>query len=160
VIGQGEGGRDVQGEREVRGGVLPFDPAREDVLRELDAVIRAAAPALSRWFVPGMPPGQPGMTMTMIGYGRYRYTVKSSPVPVIWPILGIALQKNYVSFYNQANGDGPPFNCAYVGQPGRARVSAKGVVTLTNIDDINLQTLAEMVTAIASGLDSGQLTAR
>jgi len=32
-------------------------------------VIRAAAPALSRWFVPGTPPGAPGMTMTMIGYG-------------------------------------------------------------------------------------------
>jgi hypothetical protein len=27
-----------------------FDPAREEALRELDAVIRAAAPALSRWF--------------------------------------------------------------------------------------------------------------
>ncbi len=68
-----------------------FDPAREDALRELDGVIRAAAPALSRWFVPGTPPGQPGMTMTMIGYGQYQYTVKSSPAPVTWPILGIVL---------------------------------------------------------------------
>ena len=66
------------------------------MLRELDAVIRAAAPALSRWFVPGMPPGQPGMTMTMIGYGQYRYPVKSSPALVTWPVLGIALQKNYL----------------------------------------------------------------
>jgi hypothetical protein len=30
-----------------------FDPARENTLRELDAAIRTAAPALSRWFVPG-----------------------------------------------------------------------------------------------------------
>jgi hypothetical protein len=82
------------------------DPAREDALRELDAVIRAAAPALSRWFVPGTPPGQPGTTMTMIGCGQYWYTV------------------------------------------------------FTNIDDINLQALAEMVTAIAAGLESGQLVAR
>ena len=137
-----------------------FDPAREHALRELDAVIRAAAPALSRWFVPGTPPGQPGMTMAMIGYGQYRYTVKSSPTAITWPILGIALQKNYFSFYNNAEGDGTPFTCAYAGKLGRARVSTKGVVTFTSLDDINLQALAQMVTAIAAGLESGQLVAR
>jgi hypothetical protein len=65
-----------------------------------------------------------------------------------------------LSFYNNAYGDGPPFACAYVGKLGRARVSAKGVVTFTDIDDISLQALAEMVTAIAAGLESGQLVAR
>ena len=135
-----------------------FDPAREDALRELDAVIRAAAPALARWFVPGTPPGQPGMTM--IGYGQYRYTVKSSPAPVTWPVLGIALQKNYLSFYSSAYRDDSPFSCAYAGRLGRARVSAKGVVTFNAIDDIDLQALAGMVTAIAAGLESGQLVAR
>jgi hypothetical protein len=137
-----------------------FDPAREDALRELDAVIRAAAPALSRWFVPGTPPGQPGMTMTMIGYGQYQYTVKSSPAPVTWPVLGIALQKNYLSFYSNAYGDGANFTCAHAGKLGRARVSAKGVVTFAEIGDISLQALSEMVTAIAAGLESGQLVAR
>jgi hypothetical protein len=102
-----------------------FDPAWEDALRELDAVIRAAAPALSRWFVPGTTPGQPGMTMTMVGYGQYRYTVKSSPAPVTWPVLGIALQKNYLSFYSSAYSNGSPFSCAYAGRLGRARVSTK-----------------------------------
>jgi hypothetical protein len=139
-----------------------FDPAREDALRELDAVIRAAAPALSRWFVPGTPPGQPGMTMTMIGYGQYQYTVKSSPSPVTWPVLGIALQKNYLSFYsNTYAADDAPFSCSYAGRlGGRARVSAKGVVTFTDIGDISLQALAGMVGAIAAGLESGQLVAR
>jgi hypothetical protein len=138
-----------------------FDPAWEDALRELDAVIRAAAPALSRWFVPGTTPGQPGMTMTMVGYGQYRYTVKSSPAPVTWPVLGIALQKNYLSFYSSAYSNGSPFSCAYAGRLGRARVSTKGVVTFTDIGDINLQAFAEMVTAIAAaGLESGRLVAR
>jgi len=65
-----------------------------------------------------------------------------------------------VSFYNHAGADGPPFTRAYAGQLGRVRVSAKGVVTFTDIDDINLQALAEMVTAIATGLETGQLVAR
>jgi hypothetical protein len=137
-----------------------FDPVREQALRELDAVIRAAAPALPRWFVPGTQPGQPGMTMTLIGYGQYQYTVKYSPALVSWPILGIALQKNYLSFYNNAHGESPPFTCAYADRLGRARVSAKGVVTFTNIGDVNLQVFGEMVTAIAAGLESGQLIAR
>jgi hypothetical protein len=54
---------------------LRFDRAREHALPELDVVIRAAAPTLSRSFVPATPPGQPGMTMKMIGYGGTRIPV-------------------------------------------------------------------------------------
>ena len=139
---------------------LRFDPARERDMRALDALIRAAAPTLSRWFVPGTPAGQPGMTMTMIGYGRYEYTVKSAPTPVTWPILGLALQKNYISLYNSANGDGPAFTLAYDGRLGRARVSARGVITMTSLEDVDLPALAEMITAIETGLATGELVAR
>jgi hypothetical protein len=125
-----------------------FDPAREDDLRTLDELIRGAAPGLLRWFVPGTPDGQPGMTMTMIGYGKLQYYVKRSPVPVTWPVLGLALQKNYISLYNSAYADGPPFTCAYAGRLGRARVSKKGVVTFGAVQDMNLQALTEMITAI------------
>lgn len=136
-----------------------FDPGRERDLRALDALIRANAPALSRWFVPGTPPGQAGMTMTLIGYGQFRYTVKSSPVPVTWPIVGLALQKNYISLYNSANRDSDetPFTCAYAGRLGRAKVSTKGVVTFSGLDDLDLGALAAMITAIAAGLASGHL---
>ena len=139
---------------------LRFDPAREDDLRTLDELIRRAAPGLARWFVPGTPDGQPGMTMTMIGYGQYQYLVQSSDIPVAWPVLGLALQKNYISLYNSANGDGPPFTCSYADRLGRARVSKKGVVTFATVRDTNLQTLSEMITAIEAGLAAGQLTAR
>jgi hypothetical protein len=139
---------------------LRFDPAREDGLRTLDELIRGAAPGLPRWFVRGTPDGQPGMTMTMIGYGQFQYSVKSSPVPVTWPILGLALQKNYISLYNSATGDGPPFTCAYADRLGHARVSKKGVVTFSALHDVNLHALTEMITAIEAGLAAGQLTAR
>jgi hypothetical protein len=137
---------------------LRFDPARENDLRTLDELIRSAAPGLPRWFVPGTPDGQPGMTM--IGYGQFQYSVKSSPVPVTWPILGLALQKNYISLYNSAYRDESPFSCAYADRLGRARVSRKGVVTFGSRHDINLRALTEMITAIEMGLAAGQLTAR
>src|ERR1700759_666695 len=65
-----------------------FDPARESDLRAVDEAIRAAAPTLTRWFVQGTPEGKPGMRMTMIGYGDFMYTVKSSPEPIRWPVVG------------------------------------------------------------------------
>jgi hypothetical protein len=136
-----------------------FDPAREEDLRAIDELIRAAAPSLERWFVTGTPDGQPGMNMTMIGYGQYQYTVKNSDVLVTWPILGLALQKNYISFYNSANGEGEPFTRGYAGRLGRAKVSTRGFVTFASRNDVDLDVLAEMIAAIESGLASGELTA-
>ena len=135
-----------------------FDPDREDELRAIDALIRGAAPSLARWFVPGTPAGEPGMTMTMIGYGQFEYTVKSSADPIRWPVLGLALQKNYISLYNSANGHDGPFTCGYSGRLGRARVSSKGVVAFTSRRDLNLTALADMIGAIEAGLAAGVLT--
>jgi hypothetical protein len=135
-----------------------FDPAREHELRAVDALIRASAPSLARWFVPGTPAGEPGMTMTMIGYGRYEYETKSSAVPIAWPVVGLALQKNYISLYSSAHDDSGPFVRGYAGRLGRARVSTKGVVTFTSRHDLNPDALAEMLTAIEAGLAAGKLT--
>ena len=143
------------GSREV---YFAFDPAREDDLRAIDELIRGAAPSLERWFVTGTPDGQPGMNMTMIGYGQYQYTVKSSDVAIVWPILGLALQKNYISLYNSANGEGEPFTCGYAGRLGRAKVSKRGFVTFVGPNDVDLRVLAEMISAIESGRASGEQT--
>jgi hypothetical protein len=140
---------------------LHFDPMREDDLRAVDELIRIAAPSLSRWFVPGTPPGQPGMTMTMIGYGQFQYTVvKNSATPVTWPVLGLALQKNYISLYTSVESSGTPFACGYADRLGRARISSKGVVTFTGRQDVDLRMLAEMISAIEAGLAARELVAR
>jgi hypothetical protein len=134
-----------------------FEPAREPELRALDALIRAAAPSLARWFVPGTPAGKPGMTMTMIGYGRFEYSVKSSAAVVSWPVLGLALQKNYISLYCSVSGGGRPFTAGYSGRLGRASISAKGVVTFTGRADLDLEALSGMIAAIEPGLAAGEL---
>jgi hypothetical protein len=137
-----------------------FDPSREGELRAVDALIRAAAPSLAPWFVPGTPAGEPGMTMTLIGYGQFEYTVKHSSAVISWPILGLALQKNHISLYTSAASDDGPVSCSYSGRLGRARVSSKGVVTFTTCRDLDLGALAEMVAAIDAGLAAGELTVR
>jgi hypothetical protein len=38
------------------------------------------------------------MRMKIIGYGKFRYAVKSGKT-IEWPVIGVSLQKNYISVY-------------------------------------------------------------
>ena len=98
-----------------------FDPAREQELRRVDELIRRSAPTLSRHLVGGTAAGRPGMTMIMIGYGSFEYTVKASTDPIAWPIVGLALQKNYLSLYIAPRQDGSSFVTPYAGELGKVR---------------------------------------
>lgn len=84
---------------------LDFDPARKPDLLRLHDLIRKAAPGLRRYFHKGTPAGEAGMRMKMIGYGKFRYAIKSGKTAE-WPVIGVALQKNYISMYVRKT----PFN--------------------------------------------------
>src|SRR5690348_11256272 len=77
---------------------LAFDPRRRRDLEAFDAAVKAAAPRLKRYFHPGTPAGTPGMRFKMIGYGKFHYAA-SDGTAVEWPVVGLALQKNYMSVY-------------------------------------------------------------
>jgi hypothetical protein len=47
------------------------------------------------------------MRMNLIGYGCFQYEVKSGR-RAQWPIVGLALQKNYISLYTSVVQDGAP----------------------------------------------------
>jgi hypothetical protein len=102
-------------------GYLNFDPARKSDLLRLHDLIRTSAPVLKRYFHKGTPAGEAGMRMTMIGYGKLRYTVKSGGA-VEWPVIGVALQKNYISVYVAITKTGKPIVPAYAGRLGEKRV--------------------------------------
>jgi len=96
------------------------DLARKSDLLALDVLIRKTAPGLERWFYPGAPDGGPGMRMNLIGYGRFRYEVTSGQ-QVEWPIVGLALQKNYISLYTSVVKDGTPITDGYKGTLGELK---------------------------------------
>jgi hypothetical protein len=96
------------------------DPARQADLRAMDALIRATVPRLQRWFYPGAPADGPGMRMSLIGYGSFQYEVKSGQ-RVTWPIVGLALQKNYISLYTSVVKDGAPITDRHRGGLGELR---------------------------------------
>ena len=63
------------------------------------------------------------MRMKMIGYGKFRYAIKSGK-RTEWPVIGVALQKNYMSVYVSVTRQGAPIVPSYAGRLGELRVGA------------------------------------
>jgi hypothetical protein len=119
---------------------LDFDPERKADLLKLDVAIRKAAPALTRHFHQGTPAGEAGMRMKMIGYGKFRFAIKSGQT-VIWPVVGVALQKNYISVYLSITKDGAPIVDAGGGALGELRWGRNNF-SFERYDDLVVETVA------------------
>lgn len=100
---------------------LAFDPVRKIDLQKLDKLLKASAPGLKRYFHQGTPAGEPGMRFKMIGYGKSQYVTKSGQ-KVEWPVVGVALQKSYISVYLSVTKDGAPLVESYAGRLGELRM--------------------------------------
>jgi hypothetical protein len=119
-----------------------FDPEREADLRKLDACLRKAAPGLKRYFHRGTPAGQPGMRFKMIGYGKSSYFAKDRQL-VEWPVIGVALQKNYISVYCSITKDGSVLTSSYAGQLGELRMGG-GNFSFRKFDDLHASVVASL----------------
>ncbi len=124
-----------------------FDPRRKHDLVSLDKLIRKAAPALKRYFHKGTPEGHAGMRMRMIGYGQFRYAVKSGET-VEWPVIGVALQKNYISVYVAATKEGAPIVSGYSGQLGELRMGGNNF-SFETFDDLKQDAIVSLFAEIA-----------
>jgi hypothetical protein len=100
---------------------LDFDPERKHDLVNLHKLIVRAAPTLKRFFHQGTRAGEAGMRMKMIGYGKFRYAIKSGKTTE-WPVVGVALQKNYISVYLAVTRQGAPIVSGYAGKLGESRM--------------------------------------
>jgi hypothetical protein len=75
------------------------------------------------------------MRMSLIGYGSFQYEVKSGQ-RVTWPIVGLALQKNYISLYTSVVKDGAPITERHKGALGELR-SGRGNFSFTTFAQLN-----------------------
>jgi hypothetical protein len=119
-----------------------FDPQRKPDLVKLDGVIRKSAPTLKRHFHAGTPAGSAGMRMKMIGYGRFQYAIKSGKTSP-WPVIGVALQKNYISVYMAARKNGRPLVQSYAGRLGALR-SGNNNLSFESFDELNVAELSKL----------------
>jgi hypothetical protein len=73
-------------------------------LRQIDRLIVETAPSLKRQLFSGP-------SITMIGYGEMAWMNQSASG--IWPLIGVAPQKNNLSIYVAAEKDGVPLAQLY-----------------------------------------------
>src|SRR5215475_1543512 len=133
-------------------GYLDFDPARKADLLHLHDLIRTSAPALKRYFHKGTPAGEAGMRMKMIGYGKLRYATRSGDA-VEWPVIGVALQKNYISVYVAVTRSDAPIVPAYAGRLGEKRVGRNNF-SFERFDDLQTAAVSSLFAEVAKIFES------
>ncbi|MEH2491912.1 hypothetical protein [Bradyrhizobium sp. AZCC 2230] len=126
---------------------LDFDPARKRDLTELHKLVVSAAPALKRYFHRGTPAGEAGMRMKLIGYGKFRYAVKSGK-STEWPVIGVALQKNYISVYVAVTRQGAPVVSRYAGKLGELRMCGNNF-SFERFDDLKHEAVSTLFAEVA-----------
>lgn len=96
-----------------------------------------------------------GSDQTIIGYGDLA-AARSGQGPD-WFMVGLALQKNYISMYVNAVEDGQYVLERYKARLGKVKVG-KASVSFKSIEDVDLDTLAEVVGIARDQLAQSQAT--
>jgi hypothetical protein len=126
---------------------LAFDPARRGDLVRLHDLLRRAAPDLQRHFHKGTPPGEPGMRFKMVGYGRFHYPARTGR-RVEWPVIGVALQKNYISVYVTVTKAEKPIVRTYAGRLGELRMGGNNF-SFARFDDLDAAGVSSLFAEVA-----------
>lgn len=121
---------------------------REAALRELDELIQKTAPSLK-------PKISGGITGKMLGYGSQKYKPKSAKTEAEWPVLMMALQKNYISIYACAVIEGKYIAEMYEKKLGKVSCG-KSCIRFKKPEDLNKEGLKEMLKDIDSRVKKGE----
>jgi hypothetical protein len=118
---------------------LPAD-VQNDVAA-LDDVIGSVMEGLPRELYVGKFWG--GSDQEIIGYGRLSYS-RSDGQDVEWFMVGLALQKNYISLYLSAVEDGQYLSETYGKDLGNVKVG-KSSISFGHVADIDLDELSSLI---------------
>jgi len=127
---------------------LPED--RRQDMTKLDAAIRQAAPQLPIKLWEQKLWG--GTDQSIIGYGEVT-APRSSGKTATWYLIGLALQKDYISLYINAVEDGQYLVEGYKDKLGKVKVG-KSVISFKKLDDLNLDVAADLVRRAATSADT------
>jgi len=127
---------------------LDFDPTRRAELVAFDDLMVANAPQLERHFHAGTPAGEPGMRFKMIGYGRFQYPTSSGKL-VAWPVVGLALQKNYISVYLSVSKEAAPLLDSYASSLHALR-TGRNNFSFDKLQDIRRSVLEALIVEAAA----------
>lgn len=85
----------------------------------------------------------------MIGYGTYHYKSDRSKQEGDWPLTGFSPRKQYIAVYIMPGVKNYP---DHMNKLGKYKVSSGSCIYIKNIEDINLETLRELISASVSDM--------
>jgi hypothetical protein len=127
---------------------LDFDPTRRAELVGFDELMAAQAPRLERHFHAGTPAGEPGMRFKMIGYGQFHYPASSGTL-IAWPVVGLALQKNYISVYLSVSKGNAPVLASYASALNALR-AGRNNFSFQQMSDLERPVLEALMAEVAT----------
>jgi len=86
--------------------------------------------------------------MRMIGYGSFRFANKSGKT-TLWPVIGVALQKNYISVYLSVAKQGSPVVDGYAGKLGALRTGGNNF-SFERFDDLDGKAASALFAEVAA----------
>jgi hypothetical protein len=121
---------------------------REEELRRVDELVRAAAPGIDRQLVP--------MSSTaMLGYGLMPYRPKSAKESTMWPLIALAAQKRHLSLYVCAVVDGEYLAESRAGRLGKVSCG-RSCIRFTTLDKVDVEELSTLVRDAVAATDTGR----
>jgi hypothetical protein len=84
-----------------------------------------------------------GTDQTIIGYGDMNYA-RPGGKTVEWFLIGLALQKNYISLYVNAVSDNKYLGQSYAKKLGKVKVGSASI-SFKQLSDVNLAELRDML---------------
>lgn len=118
---------------------LPDEPRQ--TMKRLDKIITDIMVGYSRVLWEGTLWG--GTEQTIIGYGDYTIN-QARGKKSEWFLVGLAIQKNYISIYVNAVEDGQYLAEKYRSKLGKAKVG-KSSISFKHLDDLDIDTLQKVV---------------
>ena len=88
----------------------------------------------------------------MIGYGKFRYSIKSGKT-TSWPVVGVALQRNYISVYLSITKDGTPIAQSYAGRLGELRMGRNNF-SFEKFENLKIKALSSLLAEAANIFES------
>ena len=107
------------------------EPRKSDIIL-IDKLIKKSAPSLKSWFA-----------YNILGYGEFPYKGKSGSEGK-WPIISLASQKNYISFYVCATDGNEYIAEKYKDRLPKASIG-KSCIRFKKASDIDLNVLEEII---------------
>ncbi len=121
---------------------------REEELRRVDELVRAAAPGIDRQLVPM------GST-AMLGYRLMPYRPKSAKETTMWPLIALAAQKRHLSLYVCAVVDGEYLAETRAGRLGKVSCG-KSCIRFTSLDAVDEAELSTLVRDAVAATSAGR----